>query len=127
MPSLYIVLDAQIPGADIYVNGNSLSKSSDELERIATRLGIRPLMSFFSISNEELSSVVGEDVELGDPAQERWFAPEEGLCTVNALLGGLAASKLGNDDRIAKELQEFIRVLELARANSRRWHLAVDY
>lgn len=131
MPSLYIILDKKIPGADIYVNGNSLSKNSDELERMARRLEVRSLMSFFSVSNEELKALTeqyGVDISKGKAAsEEKWFAPEEGLRTVNSLLGSLAGSKLGHDDRVKLELLEFVRVLELAKTNDRRWHLGIDY
>ena len=131
MPSLYIVLEKKIPEADTYVNGNSLSKHNDELERIAQKLGVRPLMSFFSMSNEELSSLEEEyAIDLGKAKSrtaDTWFTAEEGLRTVNALLGNLSVSKLKDAARVEADLREFAGVLELARANGIRWHLAVDY
>lgn len=87
MPPFYIVLDKEIPGVDAYVNGSLLSKNNDELERIAKRLKVRSLMSFFSISPEEASSFAeGHGVELKSVPEENWFAADEGLTTVNALL-----------------------------------------
>ena len=129
MPSLYIILEKQIPNADIYVNGNFLSKNNDQLGRMAKQLGVRPLMDFFSISSEELSSLVEEYSPklTKKDHQENWFTAEEGLQTVKTLLKNLASSELGQLDRIEAELQEFSKVLELAKANNLRWHLGVDY
>ncbi|HKW64195.1 MAG TPA: hypothetical protein VJN89_16705 [Candidatus Acidoferrum sp.] len=127
MPSLYIVLDKKIPGADTGVDGNSLSKHNKELEKMAKGLGVKPLMGFFSTSKEEVESLVGEDAASLDNIEEKWFAAEEGLLTVNALLGSLKASNLGDVARVEADLREFVSVLELAKANGIRWHLAVDY
>jgi hypothetical protein len=46
---------------------------------------------------------------------------------VNALLQELATSKLVRLDRVEAELREFEKILEAAKANGVRWHLAVDY
>jgi hypothetical protein len=131
MPSLYIILEKQIINADIYVNGNHLSKNSDELGRIAKQRGVRPLMDFFIVSGKELSSLAEEYSPKLDKItkqhQENWFTAEQGLQTVNTLLQNLASSKLEPLDRIKTELQEFARVLEIAKANGLRWHLGVDY
>jgi hypothetical protein len=131
MPSLYIILDREIPGEDTYVNGNSLSKHNDELERMAKELRVTPLMDFFSVSKGELSSIAedyGVDLDKSKPAtEEKWFAAEEGLRTLHSLLGKLAESPLSDVDRIEAELKEFVNVLELAMASGIRWHLGVDY
>lgn len=131
MPSLYIVLEKKIPGSDILVNGNFLSKHNDELEKMAKRLGVRPLMSFFSMSNEELSSLEEEyAIDLGKAKSrtaDTWFTAEEGLRTVNALQENLSTLRLKDADRVEADLREFVGVLELAKANGIRWHLAVDY
>jgi hypothetical protein len=130
MQSLYIIIEKEIPGVDIYVNGNFLSKNSDQLERLAKQLKVTPLMDFFSISKEEFSYLVDEhEVEPSKrkpPPDEKWFAAEEGLDTVNALLGAMPGSKLSDRDRIVAELGEFVRVLQLAKTNNIRWHLGVD-
>lgn len=129
--ALYIILDGKIPGADTFVNGKFLAKHNNELEEMAKRLGVRPLMSFFSMSNEELSSLEEEyAIDLGKAKSrtaDTWFTADEGLRTVNALLGNLKDAKLGDVARLEAELREFVQLLELARANGIRWHLAVDY
>jgi hypothetical protein len=129
--ALYIILERTIPGADTYVNGKSLAKNIDELGRMAKRLGVTPLMDFFSCSSEELSALAEEHSANLDKIkathEEKWFAAEEGLRTVNALLGSLVKSKLAQVERIEADLQEFVRVLELAKSKGIKWHLSVDY
>jgi hypothetical protein len=127
MPSLYIILEKKIPGADTHVDGNVLSKRSKELERMAKTLGVTPLMSFFSVSKQELESLEEEYATSLKKAEEKWFSAEEGLRTVNALLRNLQQPGLDDSARIETDLQEFAKVLELAKASGIRWHLAVDY
>jgi len=52
--------------------------------------------------------------------KEHWFSAEDGLGTVRALQNNLAASGIGDHERIASELQEFATVLELAKSNGVR-------
>jgi hypothetical protein len=129
--ALYIILDREIPGADTFVNGKSLARHNDELEKIAKGLKVTPLMSFFSVSKEGLLAAAEEyGIDLNEAKstnEEKWFTAEEGLRTVKALLKNLNKSQLIDAARIEADLREFIRVLELARANDRRWHLGVDY
>jgi hypothetical protein len=131
MPSLYIVLEGKIPNTDAYVNGSSLSKNNTVLESMAKKLGVTTLMSFFSASGDELASLMGEgalDATINNAKfDEKWFTAEDGLKTVHALLKSTDESSLSDRDRITTELQEFAKVLELAKAHGIRWHLAVDY
>lgn len=131
MPAFYIVLEKELPGADVYVNGNFMSKHSDALDKLAKQLGVGPLLSFFSISPEEIASVVEvESVNSlkGNPKYaEKWFTAEDGLRTVNMLLENLPGSGIGDPDRVEANLREFAQVLELAKTNGTRWHLAIDY
>ncbi len=92
----------------------------------ATRLGVRPLMEFFSQNPEEARDFFeGEgmdDVEIPD---EQWFPAEEGLRTVQALLREVDSSQELKDTK--EDLLQFERVLGEAQKNKVRWHLAVDY
>jgi hypothetical protein len=58
MPPLYITLAKKNSKHRHNVNGSFLSKNNDELERIAKRLGVVPLMEFFGISNDSLKSTM---------------------------------------------------------------------
>ena len=131
MPSLYIVSEREIPNTDAYVNGSSLSKNSKVLESMAKKLDVTTLMSFFSASRDELASLMEEgalNATINNPKfDEKWFTAEEGLRTVHALLKSTAEPSLGDRDRITPELQEFAKVLDLAKVHGIRWHLAVDY
>jgi hypothetical protein len=123
--ALYIVLERQVPGLDTMIDGKMLSKAEKPLAEAATRLGVRPLMEFFSMSPEEAGDfleVEGLD-DVTVPA-EQWFPAEDGLRTVQAFLGELGNS---SELRNAKEdLLGFERVLKEAQKNGIRWHLAVD-
>jgi len=46
--SLYIVVEGEDPGFDIFVDGNALARSEDALERLSGRLDVNPLLGFFS-------------------------------------------------------------------------------
>ena len=132
MPSYYIVLEKQIPNFDVYVNGNALAKESDALERLAKRIGAKPLLSFFSVSPDELTALVedhGETIEnLGTKAAaEQWFSADDGLNAVGGLMNNLESLKLAQSAAVLSNLKEFVRVLEAARQRGTRWHLAIDY
>src|SRR4029077_19561717 len=109
MPSLYIVLERKIPDSDAYVNGSSLSKNSEVLESMAKASDVTTLMSFFSISRDELASLMEEgtlDATINNSKfDEKWFTAEEGIRTVQALLKRTAESSLGDRDRLTAELQ----------------------
>lgn len=123
MPSFYIVLEKKLPDIDVYVNGHSLSKYNEQIEAIAKRAGVTPLMDFFSASPDELAAL-GVEMDKAKAPREEWFTAEEGLRTVNALLGNLGTLQ---EKRVEEDLREFQRLLEFAKAKGVRWHLAVDY
>jgi|SRR5258708_5165655 hypothetical protein len=132
MPSYYIVLERAIPIFDVYVNGNMLAKESDTLEKLAKKIGVTPLLSFFSIGPEELTSLVGDDGEtiekLGVKApNEQWFNAEDGLITVRKLISHLEFLELERSNQVLSNLKDFERVLEAASQSGVRWHLAIDY
>lgn len=123
--ALYIVLEQEISGLDATIDGKALSRAEDKLALATRRLGVRPLMEFFSVSPEELSDLMdGEEIDVEIPA-EQWFSPEEGLKTVEALLGEVNAKPELSD--VKTDLQGFERVLREAVKHSVKWHLAIDY
>ena len=123
--ALYIVLEIQIPGLDTMVDGKMLNRAEERLAEAATRLGVRPLMEFFSMNTDEAGDFLGgeglDDIEV--PA-EQWFPANEGLKTVQALLGEVERRPELRDVR--EDLLGFERVLKAAEQNGVRWHLAVD-
>lgn len=128
MPSFYISLAEPIPGIDaVGLEGRALSRHSDEIEKLAQQAGVRSLMSFFSVDRQDALGLI--DASEGDIAipEEAWFSADEGLTTISALLGSTELAHLSSGTNLARELGEFQRVLEAARAANIRWHLAIDY
>src|ERR1700712_2352395 len=91
--SMYIVVEGEDPGYDIFVNGRALARNEDALERLALRLGVRPLLEFFSADENSMSLLIEEGA--GNPdllhrlPPPQWFRPEEGLGTVRGLIEAL--------------------------------------
>jgi hypothetical protein len=53
--SLYIVVEGDDPGYDIFVNGQALARNEDSLERLASRLQVTPLLEFFSADENSMA------------------------------------------------------------------------
>ena len=84
--ALFIALEKNIPDLDTMIDGKMLSKAEKHLAKAAKRVGVRPLMEFFSTSADEAADLLGDDVAGIDIPPAQWFSAEEGLKTVDALL-----------------------------------------
>lgn len=131
---MYIVVEGEDPGFDIFVNGHALARNEDALEKLAMRLGVKPLLEFFSADQNSMALLLEEGA--GDPEWARtlpppqWFSAEDGLTTVNALLNSLkeAPGTLGSEtELIVTELTDYVRVLEKTARYNLRWQLAVSW
>jgi hypothetical protein len=132
--SMYIVVQGDDPGFDIYVNGRALVRNEDALERLAIRLNVRPLIDFFSADENSMSLLIEEgagNAELLDKLPPpQWFAGDDGLATVRPLLQALRdePSQLGSEGEfLREELEEFEVVLQKTADRNLRWHLAVSW
>jgi hypothetical protein len=132
--SMYIVVEGEDPGYDIFVNGQSLARNEDAVERLALGLGVRPLIDFFSADENSMALLIEEGA--GDPELLRrlpppqWYSAEDGLATVEALMGTLREEplQLGSDGgQVLVELEEYATVLRKTRERGLRWHLAVSW
>jgi hypothetical protein len=132
--SMYIVVEGEDPGFDIFVTGHALARNEDALERLAEKLSVRPLLEFFSADRNSMALLL--DQGAGNPEwtehlpQPQWFLPEDGLQTVRSLLDFLAMAPyaLGSDTQsIERELREYETVLRKTAQRSLRWHLAVSW
>ena len=132
--SMYIVVEGEDPGYDIFVNGRALARYEDALERLALRLGVRPMIEFFSADENSMSLLIEEGA--GNPDLIRrlpppqWYSPADGLATVRALISALEddPQQLGTEGpQVLSELQEYAHVLEKANNAGHRWHLAVSW
>ena len=131
---MYIVVEGEDPGYDIFVNGRALARNEDALERLALRLGVRPLIEFFSADENSMSLLIEEGA--GNPElikrlpPPQWYAPQDGLTSVERLLYTLRddPQQLGTDgSNVVAELDEYVRVLRKAIQAGDRWHLAVSW
>jgi hypothetical protein len=132
--SMYIVVEGEDPGYDIFVNGRALARHEDALERLALKLGARPLIEFFSADENSMALLIEEGG--GNPELIRrlpppqWYAASDGLATVRALLAVLRDDplQLGTEGpQVLAELEEYARVLERTVLAKLRWHLAVSW
>src|SRR5271165_6178401 len=64
--SMYIVVEGEDPGFDIFVNGHALARNEDALERLAERLSVPPLLEFFSADRNSMALLL--DQGAGNPA-----------------------------------------------------------
>jgi hypothetical protein len=131
---MYIVVEGEDPGYDIFVNGHALARNEDALEKLAVRLNVKPLLEFFSADQNSMALLLEEGA--GDPEWAKtlpppqWFSPEDGLVTIRALLDYLrsASSVLGSEtEPVASELTEYAQVLEKTVQRNLRWQLAVSW
>lgn len=132
--SLYIVVEGEDPGFDIFVNGRAMARNEDLLDKIAERLHVKPLLDFFSADENSMALLL--EVGAGDPAwaetlpPPQWFEPNDGLLTISTLLDYLQRNPtaLGFDTRaVVRELEEYERVLRKTADRDLRWQLAVSW
>lgn len=131
---MYIVVEGEDPGYDIFVNGHALARNEDALEKLAMRLGVKPLLEFFSADQNSMALLLEEGA--GDPEWAKtlpppqWFSPGDGLTTICRLLDYLRCSPtaLGSETApIISELEEYERVLRKTELRNFRWQLAVSW
>ncbi|MGA3264031.1 MAG: hypothetical protein ABSC47_08300 [Terracidiphilus sp.] len=132
--SLYIVVEGEDPGFDIFVNGHSLARNEDALERLAERLHVAPLLEFFSADENSMALLLdqgaGDSDWTGPLPQPQWYNATDGLLTVRTLIDFLvgAPAALGSETQpVLAELREYERVLRKTAQHGLRWHLAVSW
>jgi hypothetical protein len=131
---MYIVVEGDDPGFDIFVNGRALARNEDALEKLSLSLGVRPLIEFFSADENSMSLLIeegaGNQELLHRLPPPQWYSATDGLMTVAALVGALQhePQQLGSDgEQVLAELLEYKSVLEKTRQRELRWHLAVSW
>jgi hypothetical protein len=131
---MYIVVEGDDPGYDIFVNGRALARHEDAVERLALRLEVRPLIEFFSADENSMALLIEEGA--GNPELLRklpppqWYSPTDGKATVEALIAELRQEpqQLGTEGALVlAELEEYARVLKKTEERGLRWHLAVSW
>lgn len=131
---MYIVVQGDDPGFDIFVNGHALARNEDALEKLAEKLSVKPLLEFFSADQNSMALLLEEGA--GDPEWAKtlpppqWFSPEDGLISICTLLDflRLSSTALGSETAgVIQELDEFEKVLRKTAARHLRWQLAVSW
>ena len=131
---MYIVVEGEDPGFDIYVNGRALARQEAAVERLAHTLGVRPLLDFFSADENSMALLIEEGA--GNPEllhrlpPPQWYRPEDGLATVQGLIEALEQEprRLGKESAgVLSELLEYQRVLQKTAERGLRWHLAFSW
>jgi hypothetical protein len=131
---MYIVVEGEDPGYDIFVNGRSMARNEDALEKLSLSIGVRPLIEFFSADENSMALLIeegaGSEELLRRLPPPQWYTPQDGLQTVRGLIKVLEQEpqKLGSEgSRVLSELLEYATVLEKTADRGLRWHLAVSW
>jgi len=132
-PSLFIVVEGEDPGYDIFVNGRALARNEEPLERLAEGLEVSPLRAFL-FADEPSMALILEDGKIETEItphrpQSQWFDPADGLLTVRTLLRFLdiVPAALGSETpAVFLELREYERVLRKTVAQGLQWHLEIS-
>lgn len=132
--SLYIVVEGEDPGFDIFVNGQALARNEDALERLADRLHVTPLLEFFSADENSMSLLLEQGVASPDWGrhlpQPQWYDAPDGVRTVCGLIEFFTANPvaLGSETQpVLVELREYERVLRKTAQHGLHWHIAVSW
>jgi hypothetical protein len=132
--SMYIVVEGEDPGYNIFVNGRAIARHEDALEKMAITLGVKPLIEFFSADQNSMALLVeggaGDETMMSKLLPPQWYRGEDGLDTVVTLIAELedAPAQLGSEGaQVLEELREYATVLRKASERGDRWHLAVSF
>jgi hypothetical protein len=132
--SLYIVVEGEDPGFDIFVNGRALARNEEALDRLAGPLAVRPLLDFFSADENSMALLLEQGS--GDPdwarhlPEPQWYTATSGLTTIHAFITFLSEHEaaLGSETpAVVAELKEYERVLAKTKERGLRWHLAASW
>jgi hypothetical protein len=116
----YIVLEKEIDGLDTMMDGKMLSKNVKTLDETAKKLGVRPLSKFFSMDNDAIANILGDEMADVKVPPLQQFSAEDGLKTVRALLPRPEAQPAIED------LQACERILKVAAEHGIGWHFQID-
>jgi hypothetical protein len=132
--SMYIVVEGEDPGFNIFVNGRHLARYESAIEELALRLGVRPMLEFFSADENSMMLLIEEGA--GNPEllprlpPPQWYKADDGLRTVTTLISALEEDlhQLGSEGpAVLEELREYEAVLRKTAEHGLRWHLAVSW
>lgn len=131
---MYIVVEGDDPGYNIYVNGRVLARYESAVEKLALELGVKPLLEFFSADENSMALLIEEGGGNPDLLKRlpppQWYPAQDGLRTLAALITALDADphQFGSEGpEVLSELREYEAVLRKTAERNLRWHLAVSW
>lgn len=131
---MYIVVEGDDPGYNIYVNGRVLARYESAVEKLALELGVKPLLEFFSADENSMALLIEEGGGNPDLLKRlpppQWYPAQDGLRTLAALIMALDADphQFGSEGpEVLSELREYEAVLRKTAERNLRWHLAVSW
>jgi hypothetical protein len=132
--AMYIVVEGEDPGYNIYVNGRVLARHENAVEKLALSLGVKPLLEFFSADENSMALLIEEGGGNPDLLKRlpppQWYRADDGLATLQALIAALELDpqQLGSEGpEVLGELREYETVLRKTAERGLRWHLAVSW
>ena len=132
--SMYIVVEGDDPGYNIFVNGRVLARYESAVEKLALDLGVKPLLEFFSADENSMALLIEEGGGNPDLLKRlpppQWYPAKDGLSTLSALIAALASDphQLGSEGpEVLSEMREYEAVLRKTADRGLRWHLAVSW
>jgi hypothetical protein len=116
----FIVLERKIDGLETFINGKDLARQMESLDEAARRLGVRPLLEFYSIAPEQAAEFAEMDIsEVNLPPLEQ-FSAQDGLSTVHALM------TCSEGQAAIEDLKDCERILTVAAQHGVGWHFEID-
>lgn len=112
-----------------FIQGVAIADSWDAMDRLAKRVGIKPLGDFLSVSFAELSEFIDDPEEakaVYKRRPEKWFAASSGLTTIRALIRHLEEKPraVPDSEAVIEDLKSFQSALQRAKKAGIRWHLS---
>jgi hypothetical protein len=122
----YIVLEKDLAGASLAsIDGKAVARAHEELDQIASQLGLVAPSTFLSQSTAQATAIAEElDLEIDEVPQEQWFPAETGLTTIQGVLTRLRES--GGAPRLLADLEAMEGVLRAAKDARVRFHFSID-
>jgi hypothetical protein len=120
------MLESEVKGIELNVDGTGIAQDQEMLDKIAQDIGSIPLSNFFSIDEERVLDLLGEDTTSMDIPDECWFDPKDGLSTVQSLLNYIRENSIQINENTVADLLNYEEILKEAVIQDVRWHLAID-
>lgn len=122
-PSFDHVIEGYEPATAL--DGKALGRHVETLDAACPRLGVLPLLSFYSESIEEAFEKIGEPVPQDIPCRPiKWTDPVEGIRTIDALLND--EESVVDDAAVKRDLEELKQALLVAKKHGLQFRLCAD-